>query len=633
MTTPRDPVADLRRIAYLLERAHEPTYRVRAFRRAAASAAGAADLDRRAAAGTLRELDGVGEVTARCIEESLLGVEPVYLRRLEAVQFQPWADSDDPIEAGAQAILNALRGDCHSHSDWSDGGSPIEEMAQTARELGHDYLVLTDHSPRLTVANGLSAERLEQQLDVVAELNVDLAPFRILTGIEVDILDEGALDQHEALLARLDLVVGSVHSKLRMPSEQMTPRMITAIANPHLDVLGHCTGRMVTGKRHRPESEFDAELIFAACAQFGVAVEINSRPERLDPPKRLLRLAIEAGCLVSIDTDAHAPGQLAWLAYGAERAARVCRPDRVDRQLLGPRGPAGLDRRPPRSSTRLDGIARPVSRVEPGMNTDVRLAEDRLRTKIAWLDSKHSFSFGSSYERGNTHHGLLLVNNDDTVAAGSGFETHPHRDMEIVTWVLDGSLVHQDSEGHHGLLYPGLAQRMSAGTGILHSEKNDAAGVDRPVHFVQMWVLPDERGIAPGYEQLDVGEALAGGGLVPVASGLAKHRNDTAIRISQRAAGLYAARLGQRSIGEPARGAVRPPLRGPGCGGPGGCGGNERRGHGAHHRQRRSSGHGPGTGRGPGLGDARRRRRLELIGQDQASPPTMPTPAARTSLS
>jgi putative hydrolase len=172
------------------------------------------------------------------------------------------------------------------------------------------------------VANGLSAERLERQLDVVAGLNAELAPFRLLTGIEVDILDDGGLDQHPELLGRLDLVVASVHSKLRMPAQEMTPRMVAAISNPHTDVLGHCTGRMVTGKRHRPESEFDAELIFAACARFGVAVEINSRPERLDPPKRLLRLAVEAGCLTTIDTDAHAPGQLDWQTNGCERAAR-----------------------------------------------------------------------------------------------------------------------------------------------------------------------------------------------------------------------------------------------------------------------------------------------------------------------
>jgi putative hydrolase len=325
-------VADLRRIAFLLERSNEPSYRVRAFRNAAAVLAelGPDEVRAQAAAGTLRKLKGVGEVTARCVLESLAGEEPVYLRRYEA---QPWSIEDGsataaghPIEAAANALRAALRGDCHTHSDWSDGGSPIREMAEAARSLGHEYMVLTDHSPRLTVANGLTAERLEEQLDLVAAINAELAPFRILTGIEVDILDDGELDQSDELLARLDLVVASVHSKLRMSAAEMTPRMVAAIANPHTDVLGHCTGRMVTGNRQRPPSEFDAEVVFAACEAFGVAVEINSRPERQDPPKRLLRLAIEAGCLVSIDTDAHAPGQLEWLPYGCERAALCATP-------------------------------------------------------------------------------------------------------------------------------------------------------------------------------------------------------------------------------------------------------------------------------------------------------------------
>jgi putative hydrolase len=314
----RDPGADLRQIAFLLERAREPTYRVRAFRTAASvvDALPAAEVAERVAEGTLEKLSGIGKVTARCIAESLAGEVPVYLRRLEATE-------DVPLDEATAAIRVALRGDCHTHSDWSDGGSPIREMAETARAIGHDFMVLTDHSPRLTVANGLSAERLERQLDVVAELNEELAPFRILTGIEVDILENGSLDQKPSLLSRLDLVVASVHSKLRMPAEEMTPRMVAAIANPHTDVLGHCTGRLITGGRgNRPESAFDPEIVFAACAQFGVAVEINSRPERLDPPKRLLRLAVEAGCLTSIDTDAHAPGQLDWLPNGCERAAR-----------------------------------------------------------------------------------------------------------------------------------------------------------------------------------------------------------------------------------------------------------------------------------------------------------------------
>jgi putative hydrolase len=322
--SPRDPVADLRRIAFLLERTLEPTYRVRAFRSAAnrAESTPADELLDRALAETLRELPGIGETTARCITESLAGVVPAYLRRLEA--------EAKPLAEGGAALRAALRGDCHTHSDWSDGGSPIREMAETARDLGHEYLVLTDHSPRLTVARGLTAARLERQLDEVAALNDDYAdlaasgggaPFRILTGIEVDILDDGRLDQKADLLARLDLVVASVHSGLRMPEDEMTPRMVAAVANPHADVLGHCTGRLIRGGRGtRPESRFDAEIVFAACERFGVAVEVNSRPERLDPPRRLLRMAVEAGCLFSIDTDAHAPGQLDWQPYGCDRA-------------------------------------------------------------------------------------------------------------------------------------------------------------------------------------------------------------------------------------------------------------------------------------------------------------------------
>ncbi|HET6381509.1 MAG TPA: PHP domain-containing protein [candidate division Zixibacteria bacterium] len=309
-------MADLRRIVFLLEAANEPSYRVTAFRRAARTIGrmDPAELAERARTGRLRELPGIGEVLERTITESLRGEEPVYLRRLEA------AGGRMVAEIGAE-LCAALRGDCHVHSDWSDGGASIREMAEAARELGREYIVLSDHSRNLTVANGLSAERLERQLAEVAELNRELAPFRILTGIEVDILPDGTLDQEPELLARLDVVVGSVHSELRMESRLMTRRMVTALADPLLDILGHCTGRMRSGRRSRPPSAFDAEIVFAAAARFDKGIEVNARPERLDPPKRLLRLAVEAGCRVSIDSDAHAPGQLAWLPYGCDRAA------------------------------------------------------------------------------------------------------------------------------------------------------------------------------------------------------------------------------------------------------------------------------------------------------------------------
>lgn len=317
MTSDAHPADVLRRIAYLLERAHEPTYRVRAFRSAATTVAGlsVAELRERAEHARLTELPGIGKVTAEVITEALAGDVPVYLRRLEAT-------GGTPVAEGGAEIRAALRGDLHTHSNWSDGGSPIEEMVDAAAALGHEYIALTDHSPRLTVANGLSPDRLRQQLDVVARLNDHSGGIRVLSGIEVDINEDGSLDQSPDLLDRLDVVVASVHSKLRMEREELTRRMVVAIADPHTDVLGHCTGRLIMGDRGtRPESTFDPEIVFAACVRFGVAVEINSRPERLDPPKRLLRLAVEAGCVFAIDTDAHAPGQLDWQPYGCERAA------------------------------------------------------------------------------------------------------------------------------------------------------------------------------------------------------------------------------------------------------------------------------------------------------------------------
>ena len=340
MTTAGDPydgspVAALRRIAFLLERGRADTFKVQAYRKAAAAILPlpADEVARRAAEGTLTELAGVGSSTARVISDAIAGRTPARLAEAEEQYGALPA-------AGGEMLRAALRGDLHSHSDWSDGGSPIEEMAMTAMELGHDYLVLTDHSPRLQIARGLSAERLARQLEVVEAVNAHLAVlagpapsdrFRLLKGIEVDILDDGGLDQTEEMMSRLEVRVASVHSKLKMDPEPMTKRMIAAIRNPWTNVLGHCTGRLVTGNRGtRAQSRFDARAVFEAAAEHGVAIEINSRPERRDPPSQLLELARDVGCLFSIDSDAHAPGQLDFLVLGCERAeAAGIEPDRI----------------------------------------------------------------------------------------------------------------------------------------------------------------------------------------------------------------------------------------------------------------------------------------------------------------
>lgn len=320
------PVAALRRIAFLLERSRAETYKVKAFRGAAATILplDPEEVTARTRAGTLRELPGIGASTAEVIEAAASGRMPERLARLER-------DEGGPLTQGGDAVRRALRGDLHAHSDWSDGGSPIEEMAFTAMELGHDYLVLTDHSPRLKVANGLSVARLTRQLGVVEAVDEHLDGFRLLKGIEVDILDDGALDQTDQMLERLDVRVASVHSKLAMEPAAMTRRMVNAVQNRFTNVLGHCTGRLVTGNRGtRAQSQFDARAVFEACAAYDVAVEINARPERRDPPTDLLRLAMEIGCLFSIDSDAHAPGQLDFQVFGCERAEEVdLDPDRI----------------------------------------------------------------------------------------------------------------------------------------------------------------------------------------------------------------------------------------------------------------------------------------------------------------
>jgi putative hydrolase len=312
-----NPVDALNEISFWLERELAPSFKVQAFRRAASIIGEVPpdELAERAGDGRLKRMKGIGDRTYAVIVQALDGGVPGYLADLRERGAHPLAE-------GGEALLAKLRGDLHSHTDWSDGGTPIELMAQAARALGREYQAITDHSPNLKVANGLSPERLTEQLGIIEDLDAaDDGGPHLLTGIEVDILEDGTLDQTPELLARLDVVVASVHSKLRSDRATMTRRMLGGIRDPQTNVLGHCTGRLVQGGRGtRPPSEFDAERVFAACAENDVAVEINSRPERQDPPDDLIELALEAGCLFSIDTDAHAPGQLDFLQYGAARA-------------------------------------------------------------------------------------------------------------------------------------------------------------------------------------------------------------------------------------------------------------------------------------------------------------------------
>jgi len=310
-----EPVAALRRAIHLLDRELAPTQKSRAFQRAieVATDVGPDEIVARVAAGTLTELDGIGKSTAEVIRDAIDDNADGYLARLDE-------RSQVAIGEGA-AVLAALKGDCHVHTTWSDGGAPLRNMAETAIQLGHAWMVCTDHSARLTIAHGLDEQRLLDQLDEIEALNNEFAPFRLLTGMEVDIFEDGTLDLADEMLARLDVVVASAHSKLALPRDEMTRRLVMAVASPHTDILGHCTNRKLMG-RGRPPSDFDAEIVFAACAQFDTAVEINCRPERQDPPEELLDLALDWECKVAINTDAHATGQLEWLPYGADKAVR-----------------------------------------------------------------------------------------------------------------------------------------------------------------------------------------------------------------------------------------------------------------------------------------------------------------------
>ena len=308
------------RVIYLLDRGLAPVQKVRAFTkgRAILDRLQPQEVEQRVRQGTLTNLEGIGR-SIDAVVQGAYGIGPAtYLEELER-------STVVPLGPGTE-LRSSLRGDCHSHSTWSDGGGELRAMALAALALGHDYLVATDHSARLTVAKGLSPERLREQMKEIEALNAELAPFRILTGMEVDILEDGSLDLPDDLLAELDVVVASVHHKIHQPEKQMTLRLVKAVANPHVDILGHCTNRKVANQRSsqaRKPSTFDADYVFAACAKFNTAVEINCRPERQDPPDELIELAVQWDCQLSIDSDAHAPGQLEWVNYGCDRAAAL----------------------------------------------------------------------------------------------------------------------------------------------------------------------------------------------------------------------------------------------------------------------------------------------------------------------
>ena len=310
-----EPVRALQQAIHYLDRELAQPQKIRAFQNAidVVQEVGEVKIAERAADGTLTDIAGIGRSTATVILDALNDETDGYLARLDE-------RTRIPMREG-RAVMEAIRGDCHTHTTWSDGSASLGAMAEAAMALGHEWMVITDHSARLTIAHGLNEERLARQLDEIESLNSELAPFRVLTGMEVDIFEDGTLDLAAEMLGRLDLVVASVHSKLRLPTEEMTQRMVTAIANPHTDVLGHCTNRKLVGTG-RPPSDFDPEIVFAACAQFDTAVEINCRPERQDPPEELLDIAVQWGCMIAIDTDAHATGQLEWQPYGADKAVR-----------------------------------------------------------------------------------------------------------------------------------------------------------------------------------------------------------------------------------------------------------------------------------------------------------------------
>jgi putative hydrolase len=319
--SPDEAAAALAEIAYLLRHKGDPN-RARAFTRVAtALLRDRPDLPALRAAGRLETLDGVGASIARTLAELVDTRGSSYLEKLRAELAQPEQAERAPFELSALAQMG-YRGDLHSHTDWSDGRATVMEMAQAARARGYEYLAITDHSPRITVVNGLGPERLAAQRRLIDDANRELDGITVLQGIEVDILEDGSLDLPDETLAALDIVIASPHMKLRMERGAMTERMLRAVEHPHVDVVGHPTGRRPGS---RPGAEYDFEAVFSAAARSGVVMEIDCDPARMDLSPELAALAASLGCLFSVDSDAHAPDQFVYvdLAIWVARRAGI----------------------------------------------------------------------------------------------------------------------------------------------------------------------------------------------------------------------------------------------------------------------------------------------------------------------
>lgn len=320
----------LSEIGYLLRQDPNERFRAKAFSAAAWSIAlRRPDLVALQRSGALTSIEGVGEGIARVLTDVLETGQSRYLARLREQMKQPALEDETKLD------FAAYQGDIHSHSTWSDGRATVLEMAQGAEALGYRYLATTDHSPRITVVHGLNVERLLAQSKEIAEAQQQVESVTLLQGIEVDILEDGALDLPDAVLEILDVVVASPHVKLRQEPAAMTERMLRAVAHPHVDVIGHPTGRRPGS---REGATYDFEAVFKVAARHGVAMEIDCDPARMDLGPELARLARDAGCDFVVSSDAHAPAEFAYVPMALWMARRAGIPERRIRNFQSIKG-------------------------------------------------------------------------------------------------------------------------------------------------------------------------------------------------------------------------------------------------------------------------------------------------------